>query len=282
MRFRSHTELQSQAPPPDTDTFLKRKCTNSITVCQNNVTPYSSSRTRTACLARGSKNYLPVRPPNLLKRKKTHPSTVPNQNLIRRIQPVQRRKKKKVHFSQTTCTLQELSVSQINGKGEKFCISLCQPSPWRLHPSRHVPTLSQANIHTQATTRCATSEKRASWKLTYQKKLFFFFFPKLTLCADLLLGHTAEERVAGVREAPNHSGSSCRRTAAWTNCQPTLQRERYTANKSVTLSVIPVYIESNRSLSLGSSHHGYIGTARGTISQASSQTSLSLGWSLFD
>lgn len=119
-------------------------------------------------------------------------------------------------------------------------------------------------------------------KANLPEKAFFFFFPKLTLCADLLLGHTAEERVAGVREAPNHSGSSCRRTAAWTNCQPTLQRERYTANKSVTLSVIPVYIESNRSLSLGSSHHGYIGTARGTISQASSQTSLSLGWSLFD
>lgn len=148
VRFRSHTELQSQAPPPDTDTFLKRKCTGSITVCQNNVTLYSSSRTRTACLARGSKNYLPVRPPNLLKRKKTHPSTVPNQNLIRRIQPVQR--KKKVHFSQTTCTLQELSVSQINGKGKSFvsaCASLahdgCIPLATFLPSLRQTFTLRQ-------------------------------------------------------------------------------------------------------------------------------------------
>lgn len=94
-----------------------------------------------------------------------------------------------VNFSQTTYTLQEPSVSQINGKGEKFCISLCQCKLWQLCPSCHVPTISRANIRTHATTWCATSESWDSWKLTYQKKLSFFF-SKLTLCADLLLGHT--------------------------------------------------------------------------------------------
>lgn len=144
-------------------------------------TPHSGSRTRTAHLAWGSKNYLPVRAPSLLKRKKMHPSTAPNQNFIKRIQPAQRRGKKS--FSQTTCALWELSASWIHGKGENLSIYLCQPKLWHLWPSHHIPTFSlgkrsHSHNHMGCHLRAEPAESSPARK------------SKFTLCADWLLSHT--------------------------------------------------------------------------------------------
>lgn len=266
----------------DTDTFWRRNAPVPQTICENNVTPHSSSRTRTAHLAWGSKNYLPVRPPNLLK--KMHPSAIPNQNSIRKIQYAQRRKKRSI-FVKLHALSRNCQWDKNNGKGEKFCIDLCQPKLWQLRPSHHAPTLFRANIRTHATTWCATSESWASWKLTYQKKLSIFFFAKLTLCADLLLGHIGRGTRGWSHGSPKPHWLKVPQNCSMDKLLTNTTNGEVHCKREHGLSVIPVCSKSNITLfRLQSPWHPlwYIRTTWGTISQSSFHISSSLCWSSFD
>lgn len=84
-----------------------------LIVCQNTVTPHSSSRTWTVCLAWGSKAYPPVSGLNLLKRKKMHPNTV---------------WKQKYNKEDLTCTEEEKKKSTLV---KLYALSrICKPDKW--------------------------------------------------------------------------------------------------------------------------------------------------------